>query len=29
VEQVIEVRYAGTVVAKSASIRDSDDGGMF
>jgi hypothetical protein len=29
VEQVIEVRYAGTVVAKSAGIRDRDDGGLF
>jgi hypothetical protein len=29
VEEVIEVRYAGTVVAKSAGIRDRDDGGLF
>jgi hypothetical protein len=29
VEQVIEVRYAGTVVAKSAGIRDRDDAGLF
>ena len=29
VDQVIEVRYAGTVVAKSAGIRDRDDAGLF